>query len=402
MASRVHVIVGAGQAGANAAVAMREAGFPGRILLLGAEPHAPYERPPLSKAALTEDPEPEPTWFFPPDRYAALTIELRLGTPVERLDIAEHRLHLAGGETLAFDALLLATGSRARPLPVPGAEHALTLRTLEDARRIRAALRPGARVVCIGAGVIGLEVAASAHARGCRVTVLEAAAGCMGRAMTPAMARWMARLHRSAGVELHCNVAVTAIEPGRVLCADAAHDADLVIAGIGIVRNTELAQAAGIEVDNGIVVDEFGRTGVPGIFAAGDVAAFWHPSLHRRLRLESWKHAQNHGIAVGRAMAGIAEQYDDVPWYWTDQHGLTVQVAGLPHEAVTTVLRGEETAPSFCAFHLDAAGHVVAATGVNAAKDVRAAISMIQKGIVPDPAKLADPAVRIQELLKAG
>jgi NADPH-dependent 2,4-dienoyl-CoA reductase/sulfur reductase-like enzyme len=223
----------------------------------------------------------------------------------------------------------------------------------------------------------------------------------MGRAMTPAMAHWVERLHLEHGVGLHLGSAVAAIEPDRVLAADGREfPADLVIAGVGMVRNTELAQAAGLEVDGGIVVDEFGRAGMPGLYAAGDVAAFWHPSLHRRLRLESWKHAQNHGIAVGRAMAGVNQQYDDVPWYWTDQHGVTIQVAGLPHESATTVLRGVETAPSFCAFHLDPSGRVVAATGVNAAREVRAAMTMIAKGLAPDPARLADPGVRLQELAR--
>jgi NADPH-dependent 2,4-dienoyl-CoA reductase/sulfur reductase-like enzyme len=400
---KLHVIVGAGQTGAYAAVAMRGAGFDGRILLLGEEPHAPYERPPLSKSALTDEPEPVPGWFYPPEKYATLDIEIRLGVAATELDPGGHTLTLSDGSVLAFDRVLLATGGRARALPVPGGEHALLLRTLEDARRIRPRLVPGARVVCIGAGVIGLETASSAHQRGCRVTVLEAAPGVMGRAMTPEMARWMERLHLSRGVALHLGCGVSAIEPGRVIAADGReYPADVVIAGVGMVRNTDLARAAGLEVDNGIVVDEFGRTGVSDIYAAGDVAAFWHPSLHRRLRLEAWKHAQNHGIAVGRAMAGVAEQYDDVPWYWTDQHGVTVQVAGLPHESAATILRGDDAATSFSAFHLDPNGRLVAATGINAARDVRAALTMIQKAMSPDPAKLADPAVRLQDLLKAG
>lgn len=402
MPARVHVIVGAGQTGANAAVAMRGAGFDGRIVLIGDEPHAPYERPPLSKAALTEDPEPAPTWFFPPEKFAALDIELRLGVAAAALDTGGHRLTLADGDVLPFDRLLLATGGRARPLSVPGAEHALLLRTLDDARRLRSTLAAGKKVVCIGAGVIGLEVAASAHQRGCQVTVLEAAAGVMGRAMTPEMARWVERLHLSKGVGLHLRSSVAAIEPGRVLTGDGqVFAADVVVAGIGVLRNTELARAAGLAVDGGIIVDEFGRTGVLDIYAAGDVAAFWHPTLRRRLRLESWKHAQNHGVAVGRAMAGVAEHYSDIPWYWTDQYGVTIQVAGLPHESATTVLRGHDAAPSFSAFHLGPTGRLVAATGVNAARDVRIALAMIEKGLSPDPARLADPGTKLQDLLKA-
>jgi NADPH-dependent 2,4-dienoyl-CoA reductase/sulfur reductase-like enzyme len=398
----VHVIVGAGQAGAHAAVSMRTAGFAGRIVLVGEEPYRPYERPPLSKAALTEDPEPEPGWFFPPERYESLHIEWLGGNPAVGLDPAAARLALADGTALPFDRLLIATGGRARPLALPGGEHAMLVRTLDDARRLRPLLVAGQRVVCIGAGVIGLETAASARHRGCEVTVLEAAAGAMGRSMTPDMARWVERLHRDHGVDLRFGVTVTAIEPGRVHCADGAVAADVVVAGIGMTRNTGLAEAAGIALDGGIVVDEFGRSSAPEIFAAGDVAAFWHPLWQQRLRLESWRHAQNHGIAVGRAMAGAAAPYDDMPWFWTDQHGANIQVAGLPHLSVTSVLRGAATAPSFAAFHLDAGGKLVAASGVNAPREVRAAMAMIARGAVVDPALLADPAVRLQTLAKAG
>ncbi len=400
MAAEITLILGAGQAGAHAAVAMRTAGLGGRVVLLGAEPHPPYDRPPLSKAALTEDPEPSPGWFFPPERYAALNIELLPGTAAEGIDLAAARVALAGGRAFPYDRLLIATGGRARPLTVPGAERALTLRTLDDARALRARLAPGARVVCIGAGVIGLEVAASAHARGCRVTVLEAMPAALGRSMTWAMAEWLVGLHRRAGVTVHFDTSVTAIEPNAVVCADGSHvPADVVLAGIGMTRNIGLASAAGLAVDNGIVVDECGRTSAAGVFAAGDVAAFWHPRLGRRLRLESWRHAQDHGIAVGRVMAGGTAPYDEVPWFWTDQHGRNIQVAGLPGDAATTVLRGALTDASFCAFHLDAQGRVVAATGVDAPREVRAAMALIRAGAMVDPARLADPAVKPQALL---
>jgi NADPH-dependent 2,4-dienoyl-CoA reductase/sulfur reductase-like enzyme len=279
----------------------------------------------------------------------------------------------------------------------------LLVRTLDDARRLRPLLAHGRRVVCIGAGVIGLETAASAHTLGCSVTVLEAGPAAMGRSMAPDMAAWIATLHRNAGVDLHFGAVVEEITPDAVLCAGGLTvPADLVIAGVGMVRNTELAQAAGLAVDSGILVDEAGRTGTDGIFAAGDVAAFWVPRLHRRLRLENWRHAQDHGIAVGRAMAGVAGAYDPVPWFWTDQHGVTIQVAGQPSEAAETVLRGETTNASFAAFHLDEAGRVVAATGVNAAREVRAAMALIRSGAVVDRSALADPRTRLQALAKAG
>lgn len=289
MAEPVNVVVGAGQAGAHAAMAMRDAGFDGRIVLLGEEPHAPYERPPLSKAALTETPAPAPAWVFGPERYGERGIDLRLGARVTRLDPASRTVTLADGEPVAFDKLLLATGGAPRRLSLPGHERVQYVRTLADAQAIRARLAPGAQVVCIGAGVIGLEVAASARKLGCAVTVLEAAGGALGRGMTPDMARWMVRLHERHGVALQFGVQLVAITADAVVLADGTrHAADVVVAGIGIVRNTALAQAAGLEVDHGIVVDEFGRTGLEGIFAAGDVAAFWHPVLGRRLRLESW------------------------------------------------------------------------------------------------------------------
>jgi NADPH-dependent 2,4-dienoyl-CoA reductase/sulfur reductase-like enzyme len=401
MSTQVHVVVGAGQTGANAVVAMREAGFAGRIVLVGDEAHAPYERPPLSKAALTEDPAPDPAWVVAAARYESLGVEMRLGHAARRLDLAGRRLTLSDGITLGFDKLLFATGGRPRHLTLPGHERVHYVRTLEDAAGLRPHLTPGARVVCIGAGVIGLETAASARHQGCEVTVLEAAPAALGRGMTPDMARWVVRLHERHGVVLRFGVHLAAIEADRVLLADGSSvAADVVVAGIGILRNTEMAQDAGLDVDNGIVVDEFCRTGMDGIYAAGDVAAFWHPVLQRRLRLECWKHAQNHGIAAGRAMAGAPAQYDDVPWFWTDQFGVTIQVGGLAQDAIDSVVRGDEAAESFSVWHFDGAGRVVAVTGVNAARDVRVGLALIGRGAVVPPSVLADPATRLQALMK--
>ena len=401
MVVEVNVIVGAGQAGAHAAMAMREAGFAGRILLLGEEAERPYERPPLSKEALLADPAPPPAFFHAADKYAARGIELRTGIRVDGIDAVARRLYLAEGGTEPYDRVLLATGGRARPLDVPGGGAALTLRTLEESRRLRARLLPGTNVVCIGAGVIGLEIAAVARARGCEVTVIEALSGVMGRCLSAPLAAWMAHLHRAAGVALHLGLPVQAVEPGRVIAGGAAFPAGLVIAGIGMLRNTELAQAAGAAVENGILVDETGRTDIDGIWAAGDVAAFQHARMGRRLRLESWRHAMNHGIAVGRAMAGAAAPYDDVPWFWSDQHGHNIQVAGLVGESVRSVRRGDLAAPPACLFHLDAQGRVVAAEGIDASREVRAAMAMIRAGSAPNPDALADPRSNLQALARA-
>lgn len=402
MTRPTHIVVGAGQAGAHAAIAMREAGFQGRILLVGDEPYRPYERPPLSKEQLTAEPAPEPLWFHPESRYAERDIELLLCTSATAIDRANRRLHLADGTRLPYDALLLATGGRARTLSIPGAERIHLLRTLDDSRRLRPLLTQGARVACIGAGVIGLEIASAARARGCTVSVLEAGPRPMGRSLTAPFADWLTGLHQQAGVTLHFNAAVEAVAPGRVLCAGGlAVPADLVVAGIGMLRNTELAAAAGLPVEGGIVVDEFARSADPAIYAAGDVAAFWHPFYRRRLRLESWRHAQNHGIAAGRAMAGQPAPYDDIPWFWSDQHGRNLQQAGLLDGAVRDVYRGEMSASSFAAFHLDAEGRVRAATGINAMREIRAAQAMIRAARPVDEAALADPATNLQRLVAA-
>jgi 3-phenylpropionate/trans-cinnamate dioxygenase ferredoxin reductase component len=394
-----NIIVGAGQAGAHAAIAMRDAGFTGRIILIGDEPHHPHERPPLSKAMLTDAIEPPPSHFHDAARYGERGIELRLGTAAESIDRTSQRVRLRDGSALPYDKLLLATGGRARRLRIPGGENILYLRTLDDARRLRPRLTQGARVVCIGAGVIGLEIASSARQRGCEVTVIEAADTAMGRTLTPDFARYLEARHRDAGVALHFGAKVQCIKGGQVICDGAAIEADLVVAGVGMERNAELAEAAGLALDGGIVVDEFGRTEDANIYAAGDVAAFWHPVLLRRMRLESWRHAQNHGIAVGRAMAGQAAPYDDIPWFWTDQHGVNFQFAGLAGLTAATVMRGTMNDATFAGFHLDAEDRVVAATGVNAPRDIRAAQSMIRAAKPIDPAMLADVTVPLQRIV---
>ena len=400
--SETHLIIGAGQAGGWAAVTLRQAGFAGRIVLIGAEPWLPYERPPLSKAVLTAEIEPPIAYFRDSARYDEHGIDVLLGCRAVAIDATARRVRLADGQTLGYDRLLLATGGRARALTVPGGERALCLRTLEDARTIRARLATARRVVCIGAGVIGLEVAASARARGAAVTVLETAARPMGRSVSPEGADFVARLHRDAGVDLRCGVAVAAIEPGpggseRVLTADgSAFSADLVLAGVGMERVLDLAVAAGLALDGGIAVDAWGRSSDPAIFAAGDVAAFLHPLFPgRRLRLESWRHAQNHGIAVGRAMAMVgaeAPPYDDIPWFWTDQHGVNLQVAGFPAEAARTVVRVDRDRV-FVAVHLDAADRVIGVTAAGSPRDIRAGTALIRAACPVDPRLVADASL---------
>ncbi|HEY4253720.1 MAG TPA: FAD-dependent oxidoreductase [Roseomonas sp.] len=400
--SEVNVILGAGQAGAHAALALRQAGFAGRILLVGAEPHRPYDRPPLSKAMLGDVAEPAPAFYHAEAAYAENGVELHLGARAEAIDLAGQRLRMAAGGTLPFDRLLLATGGRARPLAVPGGAHAHGLRDLDDARRLRVALRAAKRVVCIGAGIIGLEVASSARALGLGVTVIEAGAAPMARCLPQAAIGIVEALHRAAGVDFHFGAAVEAIMPHgagfRVLCRDGLElEADCVVAAIGMERNTELAADAGLAIDGGIAVDAYGRASVPNVFAAGDVAAFWHPLFQRRLRLEAWRHAQDHAIATARSMAGDATPYAEIPWFWSDQHGASLQVTGLPGDGVAAVLR--QGGGRACAvFELAADGRVVSAFGLDMPREVRAAGALIRAGVPVPPEMLADPMVAPQRL----
>jgi 3-phenylpropionate/trans-cinnamate dioxygenase ferredoxin reductase component len=400
-----HIIVGAGQAGGWAAIAMRQAGYSGRILLVGDEPWRPYERPPLSKAMLTDEPEPPAAFFHAAERYDEQGIELLLGTTVAELDPAAQCIRLSDGQRLDYDRVLLTVGGRARHLPVPGGEKAYYLRTIEDARQIRARLTTARSVVCIGAGVIGLEIASSAHQRGAQVTVLEALPRAMGRSVSPEGARFIETLHRDAGVALHFGVIVDAIEDVaggafRVHCRGGGEFAsDMVVAGVGMQRNLALAEHAGLTLEGGIVVDEFGRTSAPGVYAAGDVAAFHHPLFDRRLRLESWRHAQNHGIAVGKAMCGDAPAYDDIPWFWTDQHGANLQVAGLPADAARTVVRANAPPGVFTAVHLAEDNSVIGVTAANNPREIRAGQALIKARRPVDPQLLADPGVPLQRLI---
>jgi 3-phenylpropionate/trans-cinnamate dioxygenase ferredoxin reductase component len=401
----IHIIVGAGQAGGWAAIGMRQAGFAGRILLIGEEEWRPYERPPLSKDVLTEQTEPPIAYFHTIERYQEQQIELLLGARVTQLDTRARRVRLSDGPALEYNRLLLTVGGRARHLPIPGGEKVLYLRTIEDARLIRARLATAKRVVCIGAGVIGLEIASSAQRRGAEVTVLEALPRAMGRSVSPEGAQFVESLHRSAGVALHFGVIVDGIEDTgggelRVICRDGGQFlGDVVIAGVGMQRNLALAEHAGLALEGGIVVDELGRSSVPDVYAAGDVAAFYHPLFARRLRLESWRHAQNHGIAVGKAMSGDTTPYDDIPWFWTDQHGVNLQVAGLPADAARTIVRANAPPNVFTAVHLSEDGSVIGVTAANNPREIRAGQALIRSKRPVDADALTDANVPLQRLI---
>jgi NADPH-dependent 2,4-dienoyl-CoA reductase/sulfur reductase-like enzyme len=400
------VIVGAGHAGGRAAEALRAAGHTGRVTLVGTEKHPPYERPPLSKELLAGAIEHAKTYLNPGAFYTEKDIALRLGTTVGAIDRKNQRIELGNGETLPYDALLLTTGARARKLPLPGADgqRVFYLRDIDDSLALRAKLTEGVRIAVIGAGFIGLEVAATARKRGAQVTVLELAPQPLARVAAPELGDYLAKLHRAKGVDLRTGVKVTAIEDTGnelriIVDGDDPVIADYAAIGIGAQPNVELAQTAGIETRDGIIVDQFGRSSDAAVFAAGDVTRHLNPLLGRHVRLEAWQNAQNQGIAVAKIIAGGEQAFSEVPWFWTDQYETNLQMAGAPDKWDRVVFRGEPTDPGFTLFQL-LDGKVVAAVTVNNARDMRFGRSLIQSGKIVDPALLSDKTTKLQDLVR--
>ena len=403
---QVFAIVGAGHAGGRAAQALRAAGFAGRIVLIGEEAYPPYERPPLSKQLMVADEGVEKARLHDPDYYEQQNIELRLKSRATAIDRAAKQVKLADGTAVGYDKLLLTTGARVRRLSIPGVEldGVFYLRDFDDTQKIRARLGAGTRVVVIGGGFIGLEMASSARVRGSAVTVLEATDRLMGRAVAPEIGQHFAELHRRHGVDIRLGAIVEAIG-GKTkvehvtLRGGATLPADLVVIGIGIQPNEEIAAEAGLEVDNGIVVDEFGRTSDPAIYAAGDVASQPNAFLGRRVRLESYQNAQDHAMAVARNMCGEPRPYRDSLWVWTDQYDVNLQMAGAPREWDRLVYRGDPGAGGFTVFYLKD-GRIVAVNTVNAGRDMRPAQRLMESGAVIDPDQLANPEVKLLKLGK--
>jgi 3-phenylpropionate/trans-cinnamate dioxygenase ferredoxin reductase subunit len=397
------VIVGAGQAGGWAAKTLRAEGYAGRIVLVGAERHPSHERPPLSKAVLSGDAAPETTHLFKPEEHAALDLDFRASVRATGIDRAARRVALSSGESLAYDKLILTTGGTARRLPVPGGDspRVLYLRTIEDSLAIRATLGPGKRLVVIGGGWIGLEVAATARKLGASVIVVEGLDRLCARTVPPAISAFLRARHEREGVDIRLGTGVKAIEDGGTLVvrlADgSALEADTVVAGIGLEPDVALAREAGLTVDNGIIVDEQCRTSDPDIFAAGDCANTPLPCLGRRVRLESWSNAQNQAIVAAKAALDQDVRYDELPWFWSDQYDVNLQLLGLPARWTEPVVRGDPASGSFSQFYLDG-DRIVAIVAVNAPRDLRAAKKLVQTRKAVSAASLADPAVQLQRL----
>lgn len=390
------VIIGAGECGVRAAFALRENGFGGDITLIGDEASLPYERPPLSKEIPVA---PKPIRLE--EAYLQAGIKLKRGVRVQAIDRAQKTVHLADNSAIEYDKLLLATGAKARKFP--GMEECQTMRTDSDAAAILSKLGAGAKIGIIGGGFIGLELAAVARKAGADVTVVEAAPRILGRAVPEAIAAVLHDRHVAEGVDLMTGTGVSKADATSILLADGRQlEFDLVVAGVGAMPKTALAEAAGLEVANGVVVDGDFRSSDPDIFAAGDCCNFeWQGA---RVRLESWKAAQDQGAHAAAAMLGAGETYSKVPWFWSDQYDMSLQVAGLFDMGGEIHQRPSEEG-IVIVFQCDATGKLAAAAGIGTgnavAKDIKIFEKLIERGASVNPAELADPATNLKRLLKA-
>ncbi|MEX4001789.1 NAD(P)/FAD-dependent oxidoreductase [Paraburkholderia sp. EG285A] len=405
------VVIGGGQCGARAVQVLREGGWQGAITLIADEAAQPYERPPLSKAVLLGERTPEQGAIHREAFYREHGVDLRSGCGASAIDRAAHTVTLANGETLAYRRLLIATGAEPRRMSVPGADLAgvHVLRNAGDALAIAGELGPGRRIAVVGAGFIGLEVASSAVQRGCEVVVFEAAPRALMRAVPAEVAQCLVDLHRERGVDVRFDVQVQRFEgDGRVnavvLGDGTVVPCDAVVVGIGVAPRVALAQEAGLAIDNGIAVDPALRTSDPDIYAAGDVCSFVPPLYGRRIRLECWRNAEDQARVAALNMLGRDEAHSAVPWFWSDQYDMTIQIAGLPAFGSTKAVRATGTA-SQVFFAFDEAGVLVGASGVGQtgeiARDVRIAQELIARRARIEPELLADGATRLKSLLAA-
>jgi 3-phenylpropionate/trans-cinnamate dioxygenase ferredoxin reductase component len=407
------IIIGAGECGGRAALALREAGFSLPVTIIGDEPHAPYERPPLSKGSLDDvDGVSQPKWIADAGTFASRGITLLTSAAATHVDRARKTVSLSHGRTMSYAKLLLATGARPRALPgLPfDGSKVLALRTHADALALRPWLRAGHHIAILGGGFIGLELAATARQAGAEVTVIEGQPRVLMRGVAEPLALLLQKRHLAEGVDLRLGAKIDHVKADAdrvriLLSGEAPIEADILLIGIGAVPNTELALDAGLAVDNGIVVDQTLRTSDPDIYAAGDCCNF-PISIYggRRMRLESWRNAGEQAVLAAANIMGADRAFSTVPWFWSDQYDLSLQVAGLMDEATTIIERplGDE---SLVLFHLAADGRLVAASGLGlgnaVARDIRLAEMLIAARVAPNPAVLGDPASKLKNLLKA-
>jgi 3-phenylpropionate/trans-cinnamate dioxygenase ferredoxin reductase subunit len=399
------VVIGGGHAAGQAVASLRQDGFDGEIDVVGDEPHLPYQRPPLSKQYLSGEHGIDRVHLRAAAFYEERKINLHLGVRAESIDPKAHTVALSTGATLHYDKLLLATGSRARRLNIPGSDlkGIYYLRTLADVDAIRAEFAAGKRIVIAGGGYVGLEVASVAVTSGLAVTVIEMEDRILKRVTTPAMSAFYHGLHTGRGVVIRTSTKVSGFE-GRERVESVVTEsgeripADLVIVGIGIIPNTELASNAGIACDNGILVDDHCRTSDPDIYAAGDCTNHPNGLLGRRLRLESVPNAMEQARVATANMNGGDATYSSIPWFWSDQYELKLQMAGFSADGDVAITRGDPATNQFATFYLKN-GVIVAVDAVNSPREFMACRQMVDKRSKPDPAKLADPKVALKELI---
>jgi 3-phenylpropionate/trans-cinnamate dioxygenase ferredoxin reductase subunit len=403
-ADRTLLIVGASVAGAKAAEGARATGYDGRIVLVGAENERPYERPPLSKDVLRGEKDAETTRVHDEGYYDDQGIELLTGRTVTSLDLGAAQARLDGGETVGFTTAVLATGAEPRRLPVPGADlyGVHYLRTRTDSLSLGDALRAGGRVAVIGAGWIGSEVAASARQLGAEVVLIDPAPLPLRRVLGDQVGEMFRALHADHGVTLRLGTGVTELQgTGRVanvvLSDGRVEPADVVVVGVGVVPRVDLATAAGLKIDNGVVVDEHLETSAPGVYAAGDVASAWHPHYQAHLRVEHWANALNQGLAAGANAAGERTAYTRLPYFFSDQYELGMEYVGYSQPDDDLVVRGSLADRELIAFW-HRGGVVSAAMNVNVWDVVEDLKAIVAGGTRQDPARLADPAVPLPDL----
>lgn len=403
--SSTFLIVGGGQAGAQAIDSLRRDGFSGKLVLVGDEAHLPYQRPPLSKKYLAGEMPVDRLLFRHAAFYAEHGIEVRLDVRAQQLNTQQQSVSLSDGQTLHYDRLLLATGARPRLLTCGGADlgrvHAL--RNVADVDAIRANLTPNARVVIVGGGYIGLETAATAVKMGCKVTILEMADRAMNRVVAPVVSDFFMREHRAHGVDIVCNTQVSRLEGRngveRVLCTDgSSYDADMVVVGVGAVPNVELAREAGIACENGISVDEYCRTSAANVFAAGDCCNQHSLRFGRRVRLESVDNAFEQGKTAALNMLDKPTVHDKVPWFWSDQFDLKLLIVGLSQDHDRVVVRGDPATRSFSVCYLKG-NELLAVDTINHSKDYMAGRKLIADRAKMNLDKLADPAIALKEAI---
>lgn len=398
------IIVGAGEAGGQTAISLRQGGFEGPVTVIGDEPYVPYERPALSKQFLAGELEMERMYLRAADFYGDKDIELMLGASVTAITPGQGVV-LAEGSTVSGDTLVLATGGRVRPLPVDGCDlkGVHYLRTIDDVLGFRDRVSAGTRLAIVGGGYIGLEVAAVAAKHGCDVTVLEMENRVLNRVVAPVVSDFYTRIHSEEGVDIRTGVTVSGFK-GKgtvetVVCSDGSEvGADVVIIGIGIIPNTELAATAGLTVDNGIVVDDHTRTSVDGVYAVGDCTNHPNALLGRRLRLESVQNAISQGKTAASTILGADQPYAEVPWFWSDQYDVKLQMTGINDPDDDVIIRGDPETRSFSVCYLRD-GVLTAVNALNRPKDFLQSKRLIAAKAQPDPARLADVGAPLKKLI---